>query len=50
MRVLVTGSTGQLGSEIKELATDYKNLEFVFTDLSKLDICDEEALNTFISR
>ena len=48
MRVLITGSNGQLGSEIKELASDYKNLEFIFTDQFELDRCDAEALNMFI--
>ena len=48
MRVLITGSNGQLGSEIKELASDYENLECVFKDLPELDICDAEVLNTFI--
>ena len=48
MKVLITGSNGQLGSEIKELASDYENLECVFKDLSELDICDAEVLNTFI--
>ena len=48
MRVLITGSNGQLGSEIKELTPDYKNLECIFVDQSQLDICDAEALNSFI--
>ena len=48
MKVLITGANGQLGSEIKELASDYENLECVFKDLPELDICDAEVLNTFI--
>ena len=48
MRVLITGSNGQLGSEIKELAFEYENLECIFKDLPELDICDTDALNTFI--
>ncbi len=48
MNVLITGSKGQLGSEIKELAPYYKNLECIFIDQSELDFCDAEALNTFI--
>ena len=48
MKVLITGSNGQLGSEIKELASDYQNLKCVFKDLPELDICDAELLNTFI--
>ena len=48
MKVLITGSNGQLGSEIRELASDYENLECIFKDLPELDICDTDALNTFI--
>ena len=48
MRVLITGSNGQLGSEIKELAANYKKLDFVFKDLPELDICNFEALQAFI--
>ena len=46
MKVLITGSNGQLGSEIKELASDYENLECIFRDLPELDICDTETLTT----
>jgi len=48
MRVLITGSNGQLGSEIKDLTSDYENLQCVFRDLPELDICDTETLNTFV--
>ena len=48
MKVLETGSNGQLGSEIKELNSNYSKLEFVFRDLPDLNICDAELLNTFI--
>ena len=49
MKVLITGSNGQLGSEIKKLASGYENLECIFKDLSELDICDTGTLNTFIT-
>jgi dTDP-4-dehydrorhamnose reductase len=48
MRVLLTGSNGQLGSEIKELTTNYKKVDFIFKDLPELDICNFEALQAFI--
>jgi dTDP-4-dehydrorhamnose reductase len=48
MRVLITGSNGQLGSEIKELAANYKKLDFFFKDLPELDMCNFEALQAFI--
>ena len=48
MRVLITGSNGQLGSEIRELAASYKKLNFVFKDLPELDICNFNLLQSFI--
>ncbi len=48
MRVLITGSNGQLGSEIRELATKYKKLDFVFKDLPDLNICNFNLLQLFI--
>ena len=48
MRVLITGSNGQLGSEIKDLAANYKKLDFVFKDLPELDICNFKALQAFL--
>ena len=48
MRVLITGSNGQLGSEIRELAADYKKLDLVFKDLPGLDICNFNLLQSFI--
>ena len=46
--VLVTGSKGQLGSEIKELSTSYQN-NYFFTDREELDITNEEAIKVFIT-
>ena len=48
MNILITGSNGQLGSEIKDLVSNYKNFNFFFMDLPELNICDLEELNTFI--
>ena len=48
MRVLITGSNGQLGSEIRELAANYKKLDFIFKDLPELDIYNIDALEKFI--
>ena len=49
MRVLITGSNGQLGSEIKALAFDYKALHLIFKDLPELDICNFNELQSFIT-
>lgn len=48
MKVLITGSNGQLGSEIKELVSGYVKNEYIFKDLPELDICDLDNLNKFI--
>ena len=48
MKVLVTGSKGQLGSEIRDLFTSYENIEFVFRDLPELDISDSDSVNSLI--
>tara|TARA_B110000037_G_scaffold105751_1_gene122920 strand:+ start:672 stop:1544 length:873 start_codon:yes stop_codon:yes gene_type:complete len=48
MRVLITGSNGQLGSEIKEFENNYKKVDFIFKDLPELDICNFQVLQAFI--
>tara|TARA_B110000503_G_scaffold12539_1_gene17068 strand:+ start:11261 stop:12145 length:885 start_codon:yes stop_codon:yes gene_type:complete len=49
VKVLITGSNGQLGSEIKGLASDYKSLDIVLKDLPELDICNFNELQSFIA-
>ena len=49
MNILVTGSNGQLGLEIKDLVPNYKDFNFFFRDLPKLDICNSNQLEIFIS-
>ena len=49
MRVLITGSNGQLGSEIRELSRSYNMVNFIFKDLPDLDICNAEVLERFIT-
>jgi dTDP-4-dehydrorhamnose reductase len=48
MRILVTGSNGQLGSEIKDIAKQYKNFDFYFTDRNSLNICDSTKVKNFL--
>jgi dTDP-4-dehydrorhamnose reductase len=45
--ILVTGSKGQVGSEIKELSANYQ-YKFYFTDKKELDISDYNLLRKFI--
>ena len=48
MNILVTGSNGQLGSEIRDLKLDYLDFNFFFMDLPELDICSSDQLNFFV--
>jgi dTDP-4-dehydrorhamnose reductase len=50
MNILVTGSNGQLGSEIKDVALSYKSFRFFFMDLPALDICNSSQLDIFIAK
>jgi dTDP-4-dehydrorhamnose reductase len=45
-KILVTGSAGQLGSELVQLdkSGKFSNFQFFFTDANKLDITDSEAI------
>jgi len=49
MNILVTGSNGQLGSEIKDIAVNYKDFSFFFMDLPALDICNNNQLDVFFT-
>ncbi|RWS50448.1 dTDP-4-dehydrorhamnose reductase [Arcobacter venerupis] len=46
LNILVTGSTGQLGSEIKELSSKYP-YDFFFTNRISLDITNKEKIKSF---
>lgn len=47
--ILITGSNGQLGSEINALAPNYTEYNFIFTDVEELDICNHNTVATFIA-
>jgi dTDP-4-dehydrorhamnose reductase len=46
INILITGSSGQLGSEIKELSSKYE-YTFFFTDRSNIDITDKDDIKNF---
>ncbi len=50
MNILVTGSRGQLGSEIERLSGGKKGMEFFFADIAELDIADRGAVERFCDR
>ena len=47
MNILVTGSNGQLGNEIRVLAADNERDTFFFTDVEELDITNKTAILEF---
>lgn len=47
MKILVTGSNGQLGNEIRVLAEDYPDFDFIYTDVDELDITDQLKVEAF---
>lgn len=48
MNILITGSNGQLGSEIKSLSSLFEEHRFFFTDVAELDITKEASIEDFI--
>jgi dTDP-4-dehydrorhamnose reductase len=44
INILVTGSKGQLGNEIKKLKDQYPDFNFFFTDIEELDLTNNEAI------
>jgi dTDP-4-dehydrorhamnose reductase len=48
--ILVTGSKGQLGSELQELAAKYPGYRFVFTDIGELDVTNPILVNQFFEK
>jgi dTDP-4-dehydrorhamnose reductase len=47
MKILVTGSNGQLGNEIHLLAEDYPDFDFLYTDIEELDITDPIKVDAY---
>lgn len=48
MNILVTGSNGQLGSEIRELSPNYFSWNFFFEDSKSLDVTDGDKVKLYI--
>ncbi len=49
MKVLITGSKGQLGLSIKKLAPEFPDYRFIYTDVEELDITKADDIRKFIS-
>lgn len=50
MKILVTGSGGQLGSEIQYLKDTYTSFEFTFSDYPEMDITNKDDLYEAFSK
>lgn len=50
MNILVTGSNGQLGSELKTLSNSFPNFNLIFTDIQELDITKPDAVMQFAEK
>ncbi len=49
MHILVTGSNGQLGSEIRKISSNFPNYRFSFTDIEDLDITNKYDVDNYIN-
>lgn len=50
MNILVTGSNGQLGNEMRVASANLQNHTFIFTDVAELDITNQAAVNQFFAQ
>lgn len=50
MKILITGANGQLGNEMRQIASRKENPdEWLFTDVAELDICDADAIERMVA-
>ncbi len=49
-KILVTGSNGQLGNEIRCLSAKYPDFSFLFTDVAELDITNSKAVEIYFKQ
>ncbi len=50
MNILVTGANGQLGSSIRKISGNYKNNNFLFTDMPEVDITNVDLLRDLVKK
>ena len=46
--ILITGSNGQLGSELRVISPNYPNNNFLFTDVKQLDITNHKTVKEIV--
>ena len=49
MRILITGGNGQLGSEFRNLAKNYSEFKFFFTDVHDCDLTSKDSVRKYFS-
>lgn len=49
LKILVTGSNGQLGNQLRKISTAFRDCDFLFTDLPELDITAEIRVDRALS-
>ena len=49
MNILVTGANGQLGNEMRLVAADHSTVNYYFTDVPELDICNLDAIEQYVT-
>lgn len=50
MKILITGSKGQLGREFQVIARNDRSNNYLFTDIEELDITDPPAVTSLVNR
>ncbi len=50
MRILLTGADGQLGTSLRKISPAFPEHEFLFTDISELDVCSPPEVEKTFSR
>lgn len=48
--ILITGGNGQLGSEFRAVAPEFRHLSFIFTDIEELDLTDRDKVMSFFDQ
>lgn len=49
MNILITGANGQLGNEMRVCSQQHPHHNYFFTDVHELDICNEQAVRSFVA-
>jgi len=49
IKILVTGSNGQVGQELNALSAQFENFDFVFVDVADMDITNPESVQAYFS-